>query len=925
MTPTTVSSEVNIVLEDSSHAKNFTQETSIHRFEYNQITKFINDLIPKILEDKSKKYLHNTITVLGTRGSGKTSFLLTLRQAYKAHEKLKVLQIIDPTLIEDKGHVFVNIIAAIRSEVFKVLELKEQNEETRELRKQWRNSLMALAAGLPSIDGMSNTPQESWQDPEYVLDKGLTNVYSALKLAESFDHFLKISLGIIEKTSFLLIFDDIDVDATKGWAVLETIRKYFTTSRLITILSGDLKLYSLVVRQKKWKNFGSEILKYEGQNPDKLAYFNNMVTELESQYLQKIMQPKFRIHLLSLQEKKLMNKLPKIIVRENTNDKKGNEIQELYSQIFNRFGIRNIGQTEVFNTFILSQPFRTQIQFASILGNALNTSNSNDLSMMSNSEKITDIFLSDLLEQEIDVNLANSTSKFLNSIALRFLLKRNQLKDLYQLQPSTTDSSLNACLLSLNLLISRSLLNVSFHLSFDYLIKIGYTRNLLNHLNERNRGNEPSLNDLCEKSGLYHDGVLRDTVGKMNAYLIGSTQSRSYRTDHTLFNISLLGLNGPAKRKNIDRLDYVFSNAASIKSILGTLPSYSAVFSFKNSSTVGYSIYLVIAAIGELVRVYENHLDLPNNSHLRLQLCSTLMELSQHRQYPAPDFRTGGSVNNPNEDKDLEEEIDLDDLSSGSETDQETNDFITALTTWLEKIPRTAITPHVLGKISTRFYYALQNIFDRRSVGLPLGELFHYQTVALMNAILIEDIRENLSDSSYLNINNTNFSDKLLVSNIQKTFNQKDIHSKIEVLAYSKWMLSCPILRGYLRDDKESGLTEALEKFCDTKCEAFLSIAALLNQVALEGNQHREENTLSRRRLSNDQLANKGNEKYLVNKVKVELGNILPLIQVENRGEMARRNDELKRAVPNLFPHNESYSTKARDLRTRLKKLGLTD
>ncbi len=925
MTPETISSEVSIVLEDSSHAKNFTQETSIHQFEYNQITRFIDDLIPKELEEKSKKYLHNTITVLGTRGSGKTSFLLTLRQAYKSHKRLKVLQIIDPTLIEDKGHVFVNIIAAIRTEVFEALEAKEQNNETRELRKEWRHSMMALAAGLPSIDGMGSTAQESWQDPEYVLDKGLTNVYSALNLAKNFDNFLKISLSIIERTSFLLIFDDIDVDATKGWAVLETIRKYFTTSRLITILSGDLKLYSLVVRQKKWKNFGAEILKYEGQNPDKLAYFNNMVTELESQYLQKIMQPKFRIHLLSLQEKKLINRLPKIIVKESSRDEKGNEIQELYSHIFNRFGIRNIGQTEVFNTFILSQPFRTQVQFASIMDNKMIDRKSTNFLTMSNSEKITDIFLSDLLEQEIDVNLANSTSKFLNSIALRFLLKRNQLKDLYQLQPSTTDSSLNACLLSLNLLISKSLLESSFHLSFDYFIKIGYTRNLLNHLNERARGNEPNLNDLCEKSGLFHDGVLRDTVGKMNAYLIGSTQARSYRTDHTLFNISLLGLNGPAKRKIVDRLDYIFPNAGSIKSILGTLPSYSAVFSFKNSSTVGYSIYLVIAAIGELVRIYENQSDLPNSDHLRLQLCSTLMELSQHRQYPAPDFRTGGSANNPNEDKDIEEEIDFDDLSSGSETDQETTDFITGLISWLEKIPRTAIAPHVLGKVSTRFYYALQNIFDRRAAGLPLGELFHYQTVAFMNAILIEDIRENLADSSYLNINNTNFSDKLLISNIQKTLKRKDIDSKIEVLAYSQWMLSCPILRGYLRDGKESGLTEALEKFSGTKNKVFLSITDLLNQVALEGNQNREENTLSRRRLSNEQLAKKGNEKLLISKIKLELGNILPLIQDKNIGEMARRNEALKRIVPNLFPHDESYSNKARDLRTRLKKLGLTE
>ncbi|MCD8079453.1 MAG: hypothetical protein LUF04_03295 [Bacteroides sp.] len=58
-----------------------------------------------------------------------------------------------------------------------------------------------------------------------------------------------------------MAFDDVDTDFAKGWPVMETIRKYLTSPQLITILSGDINLYTLLIRKKQWENFGKPLLK----------------------------------------------------------------------------------------------------------------------------------------------------------------------------------------------------------------------------------------------------------------------------------------------------------------------------------------------------------------------------------------------------------------------------------------------------------------------------------------------------------------------------------------------------------------------------------------------------------------------------------------------------------------------------------------
>ena len=853
-----------IILEESKHATHYSEQGSlnrlVHRDEFNKVIERIKAIIPNTNDEAKQLHKHDTITVLGSRGSGKTSFLLSIEHEVKNAPKnkdsvlsdIQVLDILDPTLIEEKGHVFLNVISRIMDLIDKQLkgdECKPYSDSAAIGRKEWRASLNKLAAGLPSIDGVGGGVTDGWQDPEYVMDNGLRSIDASLNLAQNFNTFLTRSLKILGKKAFLVLFDDIDVDASKGWRVLETIRKYFTGSQLITIVSGDMQLYSTVVRQSKWENFGEEILRYEGQALKRMAKFDDMVTTLESQYLQKILQPRNRVHLPTLGEIRANSDYEdKIYVYQSAPDveidkikeaekKHGkgktedveiiqNEIIPVFKKILAFFGVNNDYQADAYINFLLGSPLRTQVQFLSLF--QLSTG---ELIEKEGIASIVDIFISDLYAREINSDAAVKTPRNLNRIILQFLLKEKKIEELYQLQPITTERTLNGSLLTLNFLLSNNIAKDPF-LIFDYFIKVGYIRNLVPQLgyDDQPGNTTPSIEGLTNNTVILNDNVLRDVAGRIIAYVRGaidksdnkkdSDNKKSINKENNSELISRAGtipLYGEAskakkdKRSTSDRIDRVLKDggATYTERSLALMPLSSNQYVYKQSSLLTYSVYLLLGAVGELIR--KNKLENINNS---------FSELSQLRGYMMPDFKQG---NNDMVDNDEDHPQDI---------EEENGELIIAneLEHWISSYPgNTRISPHLLGKIATRFFFAQTNL-EGKVGSKMLGEVFQAHLIAFMNAVLIEDCRENTNFISKLNLSNTNYNDNIFSNNLDKVIDYIDIingkpgkkKAKVEImkpeikdLSLSKWLLGCPLFLVYL--EKETRLKNKLSTYCNNK------------------------------------------------------------------------------------------------------------
>ncbi|MBR8758725.1 P-loop NTPase fold protein [Porphyromonas levii] len=807
--------EIIIRPHASRFATAFITENFIHQKELEKVEKWIEkgiDNAEKLHEIDSVSdkmpYQNNAITILGSRGSGKTSFLHTIREKYKQSKDLIVLDLIDPTIIEEKGHIFLTIISQIQKEVEKKWKDKRcydpEHDSTFWERKEWDDKLMALAKGLPTIDGIGKGLEE-WQDPEYIMKKGLEEVRGASELKENFSALMKFGLKTLKKKAFLLTLDDIDVDFLKGWNVLEVIRKYLSTPYIITVLSGDLKLFSKNIRKQQWLRFGKALLKNEAEVQRRMEDYDSLVTEIESQYIQKVLPPSQRISLTTLLEKIQTDKafIKTLKVSFDGKTEKSNLIVYYKERLEKIFGIHNFYEQQPMLSFFLGLPIRTQIELLLSIEEASESKDEGGVENLS----LVDVFLSELHIKEIDIDLAKANPSFLNVVILKFLLKDDIFDNCYQVQPTTSDSILNACLASMSLLFSRIVCDNPY-LIFDYIIRIGYTRNLL-PIMPYAKG-PASIEDMCKRASLFNDHVYRNMLGTMNAYLAEMDfdgDSKLLYNGNSWLGIIPIYSSAKKAKKKIDeenpRMDEVFEEGkvVSWKRQLAYMPLTIAQPSIKQSSSSLYSIYTLLATIGEIIK---------QQSFLDKNLDQTLQDLSQARSFKVPDIRRNRPLSPYNRKRDYEDSIgggypeliNLDSLSSVESTTNsvEQSVFAKKISDWIDMYPMNySLSPHLLGKISTRFFYALKNLEMSESAE-KLGEAMSNRVIILYNSILVEECRELMIN---YDISNDNPREKpnLFFYNLNK------LRGNLNKLKLFAWMFRCPLLIPFLNRDYKLDLS----------------------------------------------------------------------------------------------------------------------
>ncbi|AGW14200.1 hypothetical protein [Megalodesulfovibrio gigas] len=311
---------------------------------------------------------HDVITVDGSRGSGKTTFILNAcriltgkdRSKEKPFDKIAFLGIIDPTLVETREHVFISILSSIKRRVDE--RVKEKNSSCHERDKKyeaWNESLQHLACGITILDGVGQDPLSNgdWMDEHYVLEHGIKNASSGKALERNFHLFVKESLEFLGQDAFLLVFDDIDTDFSKGWTVLEIIRKYLTTPQLMVVLSGDLKLYSLLVEKQQWERLGKRLPWNEEQDEDSRLW--PVVRELQDQYLLKILKPAHRIELRELEH---YSQTPyELLVRRDNDDPEASLREVLEAFCRRALHCNATGERTRLANMLLQRPVRTVI------------------------------------------------------------------------------------------------------------------------------------------------------------------------------------------------------------------------------------------------------------------------------------------------------------------------------------------------------------------------------------------------------------------------------------------------------------------------------------------------------------------------------------------------------------------------------------
>lgn len=758
---------ITIDLISSIFARRFKKDEMIHGDAYTKVKQLIHQQLEAIKQDnlssdKRTPRYHNAISVFGARGTGKTSFLYSVLESLKEPEysHVEVLGFLDPTLIEEKEHIFLLVVSLINDKVNDVLKKAECDLNTQAYidRRCWNEQLKKLAAGLPTLEKIGEDHRTAnWHNHDFIMERGLNDVLAAFKLEDNFHALVNEALRILNKKAFVLALDDIDVDMRKGADVLEMIRKYLTTPRIITILSGNYKLYSMNVRRIQWRQLK------DNRNFEKDKDFTQMVNELEGHYLMKVLNPENRIRLYSLLESQIY--YSRIFQLAEFDETKNIRLEDAYYKVLSRWGICGNAQLNLFRDYLMSLSVRSQIHFLL----------KNETDQSSNIESV-EAFVARLYASKVNVDLAVSQTKMLNIIIQQYLQRFEFAPENYLLTPNTDNDDMNACFTAFTILFAKQVQKNPF-LLLDYAVRIGFTRNLLLRLNQA----ETEL--FYKHVGLNQSMSLRNCVGLSIAYVYGS--------DVSSYSISLRGLAAKSKKGETDkegRIDYELSKegVCTAAKVIGYLPVF--LIAKNNDTRVLSSSYSLLALLADLL----------GQCDTVESITEKLLITAQLRIYPAL-TKSGSGQSEVIEEANLDA-TSLDNLIGDTNQDASLSVLSEDIWKWKNNFPKLerSIPPYLIGKIMTRLASAIQQINQP-----SMGEYMHRCVIALLNACLIEETleyyqkEERQEGVEKMILNNVVTNDRIFHANL----NFINRNNATIFIPITKWLMSCPLLEAYIRWD----------------------------------------------------------------------------------------------------------------------------
>lgn len=761
------------------HEYAFVDQNIVHQAELRQVLDLIDHFTAenkqasnsKTESKSNQRRVHHTITLSGSRGSGKTSFLKTLIAEIESNSKyeIEVLDIVDPTLIEEKGHIFLNLVARIKEKIDLQIDKNDSSFRQQAKYQEWEKSLNSLAAGLPMLDGINGGLDPSdWNDTTFVMRDGLRRVSGANRLENDFHKYITTSLQLLKKKFLLIAFDDVDTDFAKGWPVLETLRKYLTAPNILTFLSGDLDLYSFLVRKKQWQNFGKALLKNEYDRSDNIyaTKYPELVGQLESQYMMKLLKPEYRITLSTLASK-LATK--KIRIYIDCIDSR-HELESYYAQgLKDIWGISSENTQLAYIRFFASQSLRTQLAVLQLFEKRINSTQEEDRSTMLRelSKGMSDVFHSELRHANVDIWAILNEYGLVNIYLLRFLLDNDILDEASQFFPKLNTPALDGAVVALGAVLSERLTLNSYEL-FDHIVRVS------NIVAKATRwpmsGSSSNISDFVQHSRSLFDYGLKKIASLQSAYIMSFDDE--YATHNGL--IPLRSLQSRAKERRDENdlaLDEVFgpNSGSEIVRLLGLLPAFGVQDSL-GRNRMFYSFYNLIGAIGDLIQL-DNKQEMQNE----------LIRMAQLREFPIAFNRNNRDVTT--------DDADTNDLPGYTSEDQTINAFIESISEWKNSWAaqeNNVVPPYLLGRIMVRTTYSFMRIQPQSNQNV--AELFHRLLIIFLNAVLVEEAMER-HHNIRLTLTNPTGSDKIFFDNYTE---------KNESCPLFEFMLACPFIQAYL-------------------------------------------------------------------------------------------------------------------------------
>lgn len=279
---------------------------------------------------------HPCFFINGGRGTGKSTLLrgikekLLDRQATLSHEvSIGLLAEIDPTELADGESFIVHMLSRIWERIDEVPFEGLQGTRIADARARATKCLQEMSKGLQLLAGTQDSLSKA-AEASFFIEECVEQCASGTALKNKFCELLENLSDITGNDAFLVTVDDADMNFSKCSEVMEKVRQYMLSPRIIFIFAGDIKLYSLVVRGMQLKHFGERELHYDNERE---KHRKELLNNLEDQYLMKLFPAANRITLINSQG--LLNRAGKSLLQteDGTQHELGKALHHYLSNI----------------------------------------------------------------------------------------------------------------------------------------------------------------------------------------------------------------------------------------------------------------------------------------------------------------------------------------------------------------------------------------------------------------------------------------------------------------------------------------------------------------------------------------------------------------------------------------------------------------
>ncbi len=773
---------------------------------------------------------NNTIFINGERGAGKTTFLRSqlLSMLEDDNDEILPVALIDPTLVETHQHILVDIIAKL-SELVRGKFSCCGNESDL---VSFNEKLEAMAEGLRLLQSKEKNKD---QDASWFLNKALRNAIGGQTLEQKFHDLIDTSSRILNQNIFVIAFDDVDTDTTKAFEVLELIRRYLSHRKIVTLISGDIKLYSHIVKNKKIEEFST---------PDGIdsSVTNELTDHLEQQYLAKVFPVDQRIELKNLFELGQNKKYTFNIKDDVSSDV---ELTEYIENIISKtFFVNTKNDKKQYVQFFLQQPLRTILQTLKALKSDQQSSKNYSLQMAkSMKDSYTGIYRNvkinaeDLSQQVVDstkIGLAmfNLCHRFAE-LETGFYGRPDSQEPNYNIAQfflaSVTSGYLNAGGLEGNsapnnfgnclsfMLTAGASCNIFVNYVAENIKESSSVEDYINYLG-LNR-NQNGFSVAAHFSPLFFQGLKSGTSGGQKHLRAGVARTPKRVRSGQSIKAALVNIYGIKESvdviSKIGDLDSQYNDQSlltqlAIDAIL--IASHSTITKAEGRDYV--SIFCLLAGIAELA--------------MSDDIEATFSKLTSLQTYAAPTFIKG--IDEGSGDEEDDEEIN----QSKENTSKATDEVIKLLKKWKESIKiEKSISPLLCGKIWTRSFYTTIKISEFKkiklsskvSLDITLHEFFSRLVLGLINSFLIEEVRYgNARDERAIanlrkakNVAETPRELFLNIKNLRSAFS--DVETAIAAIPITRSLICCPLLWPFLIHHADDDVNEFFKEVIATAFE----------------------------------------------------------------------------------------------------------